>query len=195
MVYREVTSVPSALSNRIRPDQTRGCAVYGCPLNFTRTVFILSLMWDTDSFEWKDLFYITGWNRCIKFHQWNKEICTSSVRAGESSNASILNMPDTRLIKPKPVATKPKHVNKKASTAETTPAVRTRDVGHRKNRASSCPRCTRDTEYKPKATERSNKAIQAKPAETSTRSKPAKYAPKEQPMPKTYSHARSEIHR
>ncbi|KAF4095755.1 uncharacterized protein zgc:194621 [Onychostoma macrolepis] len=105
-------------------------------------------------------------------------------------------MPDTRLIKPKPVATKPKPVNKKASTAETTaettPAARTRDVGHRKNRASSCPRCTRDTEYKPKATERSNKVIQAKPAETSTRSKPAKYAPKEQPMPKTY--ALSEIH-
>uniref|UniRef100_A0A672JW79 Zgc:194621 n=1 Tax=Sinocyclocheilus grahami TaxID=75366 RepID=A0A672JW79_SINGR len=103
-------------------------------------------------------------------------------------------MPDTRLIKPKPVATKPKHVNMKASTAETTPAVRTRDVGHRKNRTSSCPRCTRDTEYKPKATERSKKAIQAKPAEISTRSKPAKYAPKEQPMPKTYSHALSEIH-
>uniref|UniRef100_A0A672Q9P6 Zgc:194621 n=1 Tax=Sinocyclocheilus grahami TaxID=75366 RepID=A0A672Q9P6_SINGR len=99
-------------------------------------------------------------------------------------------MPDTRLVKPKPVATKPK----KASTAETTPAVRTRDVGHRKNRASSCPRCTHETEYKPKATERSNKAMQAKPSETSPRSKPSKYAPKELPMPKTYSHALSEIY-
>uniref|UniRef100_A0A8C2IIJ9 Zgc:194621 n=1 Tax=Cyprinus carpio TaxID=7962 RepID=A0A8C2IIJ9_CYPCA len=103
-------------------------------------------------------------------------------------------MPDTRLIQPKPVATTPKHLNKKASTAETTPAVRTRDVGHRKNRASSCPRCTHETEYKPKATERRNKAIQAKPSETSPRSKPSKYSPKERPMPKTYSHALSEIH-
>ncbi|XP_073687329.1 uncharacterized protein [Garra rufa] len=105
----------------------------------------------------------------------------------------MLNMPDTRLIKPKPVATKPKHVNKKASTTETTPAVRTRDVGHRKNRASSCPRCTHDTKYKPIGTDR-KKAIQAKPSETSSGSKPAEYAPKEQPMAKTYSHALSEIH-
>lgn len=103
----------------------------------------------------------------------------------------MLNMPDTRLIKPKPVATKPKHVNKKASTTETTPAIRSRDVGHRKTRASSCPRCTHDTEYKPKATERSKKAIQPKPAETSTRTKPEKYAPRELPIAKTYS----EIHR
>ncbi|KAK2870188.1 hypothetical protein QQF64_021854 [Cirrhinus molitorella] len=99
-------------------------------------------------------------------------------------------MPDTRLIKPKPSATKPTHVIKKASTTETTPAVRTRDVGHRKNRASSCPRCTHDIEYKPKGTERSNKAIQTK--QTSPRSKPTKYAPKEQPMTKTYSEIHSQ---
>ncbi|KAK9953199.1 hypothetical protein ABG768_017216 [Culter alburnus] len=105
-------------------------------------------------------------------------------------------MPDTRLLKPKPVATKPKHPNKKTSTAETTPAVRTRDVGvgYRKNRASSCPRCTHDTEYKPKATERSTKALKAKQSETLPRSKPATCAPKEQPMPKSHSHALYEIH-
>lgn len=103
-------------------------------------------------------------------------------------------MPDTRLIKPKPLTTKPKHLNKK--TAETTPAVRTRDVSvsHRKNRASSCPRFTRDTEYKPKATERSTKAIKEKQSETLARSKPATCAPKEQPMPKSHSHALYEIH-
>lgn len=99
-------------------------------------------------------------------------------------------MPDTRLIKPKPVETKPKHLNKKSSTAETTPAVRSRDVGvgHRK-RASSCPRCV--TEYKPKATERGTKAIKEKQSETSPRSKPATCAPKEQPK----SHSLYEIHR
>lgn len=98
-------------------------------------------------------------------------------------------MPDTRLIKPKPVATKPKHLNEKSSTAETTPAVRSRDVGvgHRK-RASSCPRCV--TEYKPKATERSTKAIKEKQSETLPRSKPATCAPKEQPK----SHSLYEIH-
>ncbi|XP_067291277.1 epithelial-stromal interaction protein 1 [Pseudorasbora parva] len=103
-------------------------------------------------------------------------------------------MPDTRLIKPKPVATKPKHINKK--TAETRPAVRTRDVsvGHRKNRASSCPRFTHDAEYKPKATERSTKAIKEKQSETLSRSKPATCASKEQPMPKSHSHALYETH-
>ncbi|KAK7118498.1 hypothetical protein R3I94_022107 [Phoxinus phoxinus] len=98
-------------------------------------------------------------------------------------------MPDTRLINPKPVATKPKHLNKKSSAAETTPSVRSRDagVGHRK-RSSSCPRCV--TEYKPKAPERSSKAIKDKQSETLPRSKPATCASKEQPK----SHSLYEIH-
>ncbi|NP_001129453.1 uncharacterized protein LOC795037 [Danio rerio] len=103
-------------------------------------------------------------------------------------------MPDTRLLNPKSVATNAKHSNKKATPVETTPAVRGRDAAHRKNRASSCPRCTHHTEYKPKTTERSNKAMKTKPTETSPRTKPSKCAPKEQPMPKTYSHALYEIH-
>ncbi|XP_051543291.1 uncharacterized protein zgc:194621 [Myxocyprinus asiaticus] len=104
-------------------------------------------------------------------------------------------MPDTRVIKPKLVETQPKNPSKKASITEATSARRTRDVNPRKQRASSCARCTYGTESKPKATERkSNTAMKPKRSGTSAKLKPATSAPKEQPKPKTYSHVLYEIH-
>ncbi|XP_051970852.1 uncharacterized protein zgc:194621 [Xyrauchen texanus] len=101
-------------------------------------------------------------------------------------------MPDTRVIKPKVFEMKPKNQNRKASITEATPARRTRDVNPRKQRASSCSRCTYGTESKPKATEmKSNTAMKPK---TSANLKPATSAPKEPPKPNSYSHVLYEIH-
>lgn len=83
--------------------------------------------------------------------------------------------------------TKTKNLNKKPTTDDT-PTVRTKDIGHRKIRTSSCPRSTYDIEHKSRSTERTDQKM--KRSETT-----ATVALKEQQKPKTYSRALCETNR